>query len=157
MGFLSKLLGGDDDPTADWPPATGKPAIDFENHAVGPIRLGEPVEKARPLGRPLGGRRFGPGGTLLEYEEFDLEFDKSGALVCAKFDILDKERVTVAGFALSAKTTPLDVKSWIGEPTSDSEEVKLRWLDFERGDATLALEYRDGKLGCVQLYAKGYA
>ena len=151
MGFFSK------DPTADWPPTAAKPSIDFENHAVGPIRLGDPVEKARALGRPLGSRRWGQGGTLIEYQEFDLEFDKSGALVCAKFDILDDERVTVAGFALSSRTKPLDVRAWIGDPTSDSEEGKLRWLDFERGDATLALEYQDGKLGCVQLYAKGYA
>jgi hypothetical protein len=156
MGLLSKLFGKED-PTAGWPAATGKPAIDLERGAVGPIRLGDPVEKARELGRPDSAKRLGPSGGLLEYAEFDLEFDK-GQLVCAQFDLDAGQRVSVAGFGLSPASTPLDIKSWLGDPTSDSDDGKrLRWIDFERGDATLALEFTDGRLSCVQLYGKDYA
>ena len=33
----------------------------------------------------------------------------------------------------------------------------LRWIDYERGGATLALELTGGRLTCVQLYGEGYA
>ena len=45
----------------------------------------------------------------------------------------------------------------LGERTSDSAGDGLRWLDYERDGATLALEFDDDGLTCVQLYAEGYA
>jgi hypothetical protein len=46
----------------------------------------------------------------------------------------------------------------LGEPTSDSTGGGgLRWMDYERAGATLALEFDSGGLSCVQLYADGYA
>ena len=155
MGLLSKLFGKDD-PTAGWPAATGKPALDPEHHAVGPLRLGDPLEKARALGRPERVTGQLAQGTFLEYADFDLEFSK-GQLVCATFNVDPGKSVAVAGFTLTPTTTPLDVQAWLGEPSSDGREGKFRWIDFERGEATLALEYTEGKLTCVQLYGKDYA
>ena len=154
MGLLSKLFGKDD-PTADWPAATGKPALDPEHHAVGPLLIGDPIEKTRALGRPERVTQ-GAGGTRLEYADFDLEFSQ-GRLACATFKLDPGKSVAVAGFTLTPTSTPLDVQAWLGEPSSDGREGKLRWLDFERGDSTLALEYTDGKLSCVQLYGKDFA
>ena len=155
MGLLAKLFRKDD-PTADWPAATGKPALDPERQSVGPLRLGDPVEKARALGRPERVTRQRATGTLLEYADFELEF-ANGKLVCATFNLDPGKSVAVAGFTLTPTSTPLDLQAWLGAPSSDGREGKLRWLDFERGDATLALEYTEGKLSCVQLYGKGYA
>jgi len=154
MGLLSRLLGKD--LTADWPPAAGIPSLDLERHAVGPLRLGDPVEGARALGRPQAAKGDPGGGMLLDYGTYDLQF-RDGRLLCAGFDMEAASQVTVAGFTLSTATTPLDAMAWLGEPTSDSQEGDLRWIDYERGEATLALEFDGGKLACVQLYAEGFA
>jgi len=144
------------DPTADWPPAGAAPALDLERLAVGPLRLGDPFEKARALGRPtsLSG---GDGNELLEYDGFEIEF-QGGRLACVKFDIDGPRSATVGDFRLSRATKPLDAHVWFGDPTSDSTGgAGLRWIDFERGEATLALEFDAKGLSCVQLYAAGYA
>jgi hypothetical protein len=157
MGLLSKLLGTQD-PTATWPAAGPPPALGLEGGQVGPLKLGDPLEAAKPLGRPGRITKMLANTLLLEYDAYDLEF-KDARLVCTKFDLDDRgDRVTVAGFALSGATTPLDIKSWFGDPTSDSTGAgNLRWIDYERDGCTLALEFEDGKLRCVQLYAEGYA
>ena len=47
------------------------------------------------------------------------------------------------------------------DPTSDwpvaGQGDNLRWIDFVRDGATLALELDAKGLDCVQLYAEGYA
>ena len=154
MGLLSGLFGKD--PTSDWPAPAAQPAIDLERHAIGPLKLGDPVESARPLGRPQKRRNSGPGCVLLEYGTYNLEF-RDGRLACVHFDVEGAGKVVVGGFTLSGASTPLDAKAWFGEPTSDSQDSGLRWLDYERGEATLALEFDAGKLDCVQLYARGWA
>ena len=105
------------------------------------------------MGRP---KLFRDG--YLQYETFDLEF-KDGRLIAVKFDIDEGSSVDVAGdIRLSRAVKPLDVQTWFGEPASDSTGGgNLRWIDFERGGATLALEFTDERLSCVQLYAEDYA
>jgi len=167
LGRLSTWLGLD--PTADWPPFDGKtPAIDLERKAFGPLKLGDALASARTLGRPSS--RKGRGAmSILAYEAggFELEF-VAGKLACVAFDtcILDVERanpkaaaaaVSVGGLKLSGTTTPQDVRAWFGEPTSESGEGDLLWLDYERAGATLALEFDATGLAYVQLYAEGYA
>jgi hypothetical protein len=155
VGLLSRLFG--QHPSAQWPPGSARPAIDLERQAVGPVRLGDALEAAKPFGPPQRVSNAGPHAVRLEYAGFDLEF-RDDKLVCAGFDLEDAKRVTVGGFTLSPASTPLDVQAWLGEPTSDSRSRDgLRWLDYERGEVTLALEYDDGKLACVQVYAKGWA
>ena len=134
-----------------------RPRIDLESGAVGPMRLGDPPADAQAMGAPRRTRKTGGGGTVLEFEGFQLEFHE-GRLACAAFDLGDMDRVTVGDFTLTRATTPLDMHVWLGDPASDSTDGgKLRWVDFERPGATLALEFEDGKLKYVQLYADGYA
>jgi hypothetical protein len=154
MNLFSRLLKGDD-PTGKWPPPSGKPAIDLDGK-VGPLRLGDPLDQARPLGRP---EKYDATGTDvdLEYDGYHLEF-KEGRLVCAAFDIDGGTRVAVGEFTLSSAATPLDVQVWLGDPSSDSTSGDgLRWIDYERSGNTLALEFEKEKLVYVQLYAEGYA
>jgi len=152
------VFGKDKDPTSDWPAAGQTPALDLERQAVGPLRLGDSFDAARTLGRPR--RLRGPangGNQVLEYASFELEF-RNGRLVCAKFDIEDRASVNVGDIRLSRSTKPIDAQVWLGEPSSDSTGGgDLRWIDFLRDGATLALEFDMKGLTCVQLYAEGYA
>jgi hypothetical protein len=148
----------DKDPTADWPPAGQIPKLDLERQAVGPLRLGDAFDGAKSLGRPK--RLYGPangGNQVLEYASFELEF-QDDRLVCAKFDLDGRASVNVGDFRLSRATKPMDAQVWFGEPSSDSTGGgDLRWIDFVRDGATLALEFDAEGLSCVQLYAEGYA
>lgn len=133
------------------------PVLDFEHHKVGPLRLGDPPDGAQALGKPQ--RVHGdPGGNqLLEYPGFELEFAE-GRLVCVKFDIVEGASAMVGDIRLTRATKPLDAQVWFGDPASDSQGPGgLRWIDFERDGATLALEFDSRGLSCVQLYAEGYA
>lgn len=152
------MFGKGRDPTSDWAPPGQPPSLDLDRQAVGPLRLGDAFEAAKVFGRP--GRWRGPsggGGQLLEYASYELDF-RDGRLACAKFDIARGASVTVGDIPLSRATKPLDALVWFGEPSSDSTGGgDLRWIDYVREGATLALEF-DGKgLACVQLYAEGYA
>lgn len=130
--------------------------LDLERQSLGPVRLGDALEAARPLGKPVRVRRRG-GGTTLEYAQFDLEF-LADRLVCVKFDIDEGSQVHIGDLCLRRGAKPIDALVWFGEPASDSSGGDgLRWIDFERSGATLALEFDAGGLRCVQLYAAGYA
>ena len=119
------------------------------------MRLGDPWDAARALGRPQ--RVTGTVSEVLEYPGFELEFT-DGRLVCVKFDVDEGTSVNVGDIRLSRATKPLDVQVWFGDPTSDSGSGgDFRWIDFERDGATLALEFDAKGLTCVQLYAEGYA
>jgi hypothetical protein len=151
------VFGKDKDPTTDWPAAGQAPTLDLERQAVGPLRLGDSFDSAKAIGRPKRWSGSGGGNQMLEYETFELEF-QDGRLVCVKFDIDAPVSVNVGDFRLSRATKPLDAQVWFGDPTSDSKGgASLRWLDFERDGATLALEFDAKGLSCVQLYAEGYA
>ena len=132
--------------------------LDLERQAVGPLRLGDTFDDAKVFGRPKrfhGSKRA--GDQTLEYASFGLEF-KDGRLVCVKFDVDEGDAVNVGDIRLSRATKPLDALVWFGDPTSDSTGGgDLRWIDFEREGATLALEFDGTGLSCVQLYAEGYA
>ena len=154
MGIFSKLFSAPD-PTAGWPPPTGRPALDLEGGKVGPLHLGDAFEAARALGRPVKLYSI-MRDPVLEYPGFELEF-ADGKLVCVKFDLDGSDRVEVGSHALTRSTTPLDAQVYFGDPTSDSSEGTLRWIDYERGGITLALEFDGGKLGCVQLYNEAFA
>ena len=132
------------------------PSIDLARQSVGPLRLGDPPDAAASLGKPA--RVHGcAGNEVLEFDEFELEFSE-GRLVCAKFDIDEGSGVSVGDYRLTRATKPLDVQVWFGDPASDSKGGgSLRWIDFERDGATLALEFDAKGLSCVQLYAAGYA
>ena len=117
--------------------------IDFDKQTVGPLKLGGPVDEATR--------------QSLEKDGCELEVD-DGRLVCAKVDMDERMAVNVGDFRLTGATKPLDVLVWFGDPASDSNDgKKWRWIDFERGGATLALEFTDNRLSCVQLYGEGYA
>ena len=149
------LFGKKNDPTADWPHVDAVPAIDLDALAFGPVKLGDPLEKARPLGRPrhVMGK---PGREKLSYPTFQLEFI-DGKLACVSFDLDEVDEVEVGDVHLKRATSPLDAQVWFGDPESDSEGDGLRWLDFRRGEATLALEFDERGLGCLQLYTPDYA
>jgi len=147
------------DPTSNWPAAGLAPTLDLERQGVGPMRLGGSFDDATAFGRPR--RLRGPANAasqVLEYESFELEF-QDGRLVCAKFDLDGRAGVNLVGdIRLSRATKPLDAQVWFGEPSSDSTGGGgLRWVDFLRDGATLALEFDAKGLTCVQLYAEGYA
>ena len=131
-------------------------ALDLERHSIGPVRLGDSLEAAGALGKPT--RTSGTGGNrILQYDGFELEF-LDDRLVCVKFDVDEGDRVPIGDYHLSRATKPLDVLVWFGEPSSDSTGGgNLRWIDYERDTATLALEFNSKGLSCVQLYAEGYA
>jgi hypothetical protein len=131
--------------------------LDLDSHKVGPLRLGDPPQAASSLGAPK--KASGKGGNrLLDFGEFELDF-RDGKLACVRVDMVDAQRaVNVGDVRLSRAVKPLDVQVWFGDPTSDSEGGGgLRWIDFEREGATLALEFDAGGLACVQLYAEGWA
>ena len=151
------MFGKDKNPTSDWPVAGQPPILDLERQAVGSLRLGDSFDAARTLGRPkrLRGPAYG-GNQVLEYASFELEF-MDNRLVCVKFNLDEHASVNVGDIRLSCLTTPLDVQAWFGEPSSDSTDGgDLRWIDFLRVGATLALEFNANGLICVQLYADGY-
>ena len=153
------MFGKRDDPTADWPANGVEPVLDPANPAVGPMSLGDRIDAAEAFGRPE--RVHGSmkdGNVTLDYPSFELQF-KRGNLVCVKFDVDEGSSVqVVGGIRLSRATKPLDAQVWFGEPASDSTGAGgLRWIDFQREGATLALEFDQGALSCVQLYAEGYA
>ena len=152
------MFGKGKDPTSDWPATGQPPTLDLERQAVGPLRLGDAFDGAKGLGRPK--RLHGSaneGNLVLEYASFELEFQES-RLVCVKFDIDGPADVNVGDIRLSRLTKPLDAQAWFGEPSSDSTGGGgLRWIDFLRDGATLALEFDAKGLSCVQLYAEGYA
>ena len=150
MGLFSR-----DDPTAGWPAAEGVPPLDLERLAIGGLRLADPWEDARALGKPRKFSGRAPRITL-EYETFELQFDERG-LLCVTFNVDASSRVAVGQYELTRKTQPMDAQIWFGDTESDSEADGLRWLDFRRGTATLALEFDEEGLDCVQLYAEGYA
>ncbi len=157
MGLFDRLFKSD--PTAAWPPAKGKaPAIDLENLGVGPLRLGDPFEKARAFGRPVrfAQRAEGQGKQLLDYDGFDLEFD-GGEFVCLQVDLYDGGEVSAAGLTLRGATTPADVRAWLGAPTSESTREDIVNLSYERNGASLDLEFDDEGLACVQYYRDGWA
>lgn len=131
--------------------------LDFDRKTVGPLQLGDPAEAAGALGEPK--RSSGKGGNRrLDYGAFELDFI-DGKLACAKVDMVDAQSaVNVGDVRLTRAVKPLDVQVWFGEPASDSAGPDgLRWIDFERDGATLALEFDAQGLSCVQLYADGYA
>ena len=144
-----------EDPTADWPPAQAVPPLDLEHCALGTLGLGDPFEKARSLGKPVKVSGKAPKRTL-SYQTFQLEFDDTG-LVCVSFNVDEPSRVAVGQFELTRATQPIDAQVWFGDPASDTAADGLRWLDFQRGTATFALEFDEEGLDCVQLYAEGYA
>ena len=152
------MFGKRDDPTASWPATGAAPVLDLANHSVGPLSLGDRIDAAEALGRPQ--RVHGSmadGNMTLDYPSFELQFSR-GILVCVKFDVDEGSSVHVGDIQLTRSTQPLDVQVWFGDPASDSTDGKsLRWIDFERDGATLALEFTAGGLSCVQLYAEGYA
>ena len=152
------MFGKGRDPTSGWPAAGDIPTLNLERQAVGPLRLGDPFEAAKSLGRPERRRVSAKeGNQVLEYEAFEIEF-REGRLVCAKFDLDGDAGVNVGDVRLSRSTKPLDARVWFGEPSSDSTGGGgLRWIDFVREGATLALEFDAKGLTCVQLYADGYA
>jgi hypothetical protein len=152
------LFGKEKDPTSDWPAAGQAPVLDLERPAVGPLRLGDSFDGAKAFGRPKRLHGSAKGGNLvLEYPSFELEF-QDHRLICVKFDIDGPASVNVGDIRLSRLTKPLDVQTWFGEPSSDSRGGgDLRWIDFLRDGATLALEFDAKGLHCVQLYADGYA
>ena len=111
--------------------------IDLDRLTVGALRLGDPP----------------PGARSPDGYEFE-----GGRLVCWSLDMDESAGVRVAGRMFTRATTPQDVRAWLGEPSSDSTGGGgLRWMDYERAGATLALEFDSGGLSCVQLYAEGYA
>ncbi|HYC36617.1 MAG TPA: hypothetical protein VEC19_09365 [Usitatibacter sp.] len=151
LGYLFRRQ----DPTAGWPPASTRPALEVASKRVGPLVLGDALERASAVGKPLRIDRRA-SSRVLEYEGYSLDFGDTG-LMCASFAIEGKRSVRVDSHDFTAATTPLDAMAWLGDPTSDSGDGGLRWLDYERDGATLALEFDDGKLTCVQLYSEAYA
>ena len=133
------------------------PPLDLQRQSFGPIRLNAPLDEASVFGPPKR-KHASAGNEVLEYAAgYQLEF-QDGRLVCVRFDIDEGVSAIVAGdIRLSRATKPLDVQVWFGKPASDSSAGGLRWIDFERDGATLALEFGVMGLTCVQLYAEGYA
>jgi hypothetical protein len=152
------VFGKRDDPTAGWPSTGAAPRLDLDGRSVGPLALGERFDAAEALGRPQRVRGSTRDGNMtFEYRAFSLEF-RRGDLVCVKFDLDEGSSVAVGDVRLTRATKPLDAQVWFGDPASDSTGGGgLRWMDFAREGATLALEFDAGGLACVQLYGEGYA
>ena len=152
------MFGKRGDPTAGWPSTGAAPVLDLGNRSVGPLALGDRFEGAEALGRPTRVQgSVSDGSFTFEYPTFELQFMR-GMLACVKFDIDEDTSAQVGDVRLSRAVKPLDVQVWFGDPASDSTGPGgLRWIDFERGGATLALEFTGQALTCVQLYSGEYA
>ena len=135
MSLFSKLFGGND-PTKDWPVATGPaPRVSLERKALetfgGRLTFGEPLESARALGRPER-CKAGEGYATLEYEKWGLtvEFEQ-GRFVQATFAIGDSiigasgEALGPDGLSLTGRTTKDEVLQRFGQPG------KIQALDEE--------------------------
>ena len=148
----------DKDPTSGWPEVVRgyQPALDLALKSVGPLRLGDPLDDAQKIGRPKELRRSPGKNQILEYGAFQLEFG-DGRLICAAFDVDEGTQISADGAILSRTTTPTDAQFRLGTPTANSTGDGLQWLDYERDGATLALEFDENGLTCVQLYGEGYA
>ena len=170
---LKSLMGSlfGTDPTAGWPPHSGnQPVFDLEMLAVGSLRLGATFDGARSLGKPSAYRAPARGSVMLEYAPVGMELRFHDAkLVCASFttagDSIQRfgkgaapSQPTIGGHKVTGQTTPEEVLAWFGEPVSDGGSPDgLRWIEYQRGSATLEFEFDEGALGFVQVYAEGYA
>jgi hypothetical protein len=160
-GFLAKLFGGD--PTADWPPYSGRtPSFDAERGVFGPVRFGDPLEKCRALGKPTRTKGkpesalklcYDPGGYEVVIEE--------GRFVGIYFDTsLDPDRrdsvaavVSVGGMPVSGRTTPEEVRAWFGEPASQDDDPEYFELQYERGKVVMVFDFeKDSGLNGLDVF-----
>ena len=171
--MLKTLLGGlfGKDPTEGWPPHSGgQPTFDLEMLAVGSLRLGAAFEGARSVGKPSRWREPTRGALVLEYAPVAMELRfHDRKLVCAGFytaaDAIERFGAgskpcepTIGGHRVTGQTTPDEVLARFGPPVSDGgSPAGLRWIEYQRGSATLEFEFDEGLLGFVQIYAEGYA
>lgn len=172
MGLFSKLFGRPPDPTADWPIVSDPlPAIQLEPFAIGRLRLGDPLDAARFLGRPdKCDLSKTPGMLTLDYASrgFELAFDEfrlSDAefyLGYGTFFSPDPEEPLCSlcladGTQLNAETTRQDIEQLLGKPTKskvDPEDGDEDWSYHLRGLAMRFKFTREGRLAVWSLFGE---
>ena len=131
------------------------PEVDLARKAFGPLRFGDPLEAARPLGRPDSFRRLGHEAFQLLYARagYQLEFE-DGRFECLVFFVgprygprhrrLHFSRPVVAGGPrLGRGTGREEIERHFGPPEAadaDEEETVLR---CRRDDLILEFELDD--------------
>ena len=157
MGFFSRVFGGkttDNNPTRDWPPATGaSPQVNVERRALeafgGPVTLGDRLDAARVLGRPDAFEVSG-AWTILRYESWGLvlEFEEQ-QLYSVEFHIRERES-SPAGLVdaveplgpdqarLTRKTTRAELIERFGPPGSDHQYADSAQLLYTRPPMVLS-------------------
>ena len=148
MNFIQRFLGKKPDPTENWPiGATAVPAFDTTQMQLGNITFGDPIEKARFLGRPDSTEWLNNDSLKLLYLSSGLQLDfEQGQLNYVAFlinrDALSSDHLTWqysspkvlcdGGFqyTLDHLTNKNDIITIWGEPTwvdSDDEETILHY------------------------------
>jgi hypothetical protein len=154
IGIIDRLLGRWRDPTKDWRVEVGaSPDFDLSRMAFGSLRLGDPIEAARFLGRPDSFRWKKDGYCELLYARAGFQLDFQGGHLCyvAFFVGVDTYQPTHptlslsqpqirGGIRLTQRTGREELLRYFGRPVSedcDSDETILYYL---RGGVTMEFE-----------------
>ncbi|MGH7504150.1 MAG: hypothetical protein ACRELX_00795 [Longimicrobiales bacterium] len=168
MTLVQSLSRDPQNPTEFWPdPVEAPPAFDWSELRFGPIRFGEPLEYAAPLGRPNVFRWTETGGCDLLYTQagFSIGFDQARFAYIACFIAPDPNTAMHAEMAyctpslddelvLSPDARPNDVTSRLGPPGTDKiDRNGDRVLVYAGEGVVLEFEFdRNGGLTRWNLY-----
>jgi hypothetical protein len=162
MGFFDFLRGGAPDPTKDWPVAHGTPAVNVAFRTVGFLTFGDPLEKAKSLGRPDRYTQHGPGTCSLDYRSrgFAIEYEVDRFVEIAYFigpgGLTPGDPAptyarpsTPAGTSLTPDVTPADVRGEYGDPDGGGDGT----LTYVRDGFVQEFAFDDGgRLATWTLY-----
>lgn len=157
---LRNLFGGEPEPpphpARSWEPAdTPLPVIDLAQGAVGALRFGDPLEKARMFGRPDDVTVTGEWVSLsYESRGFELEFyqdcfDELRVFIAAPEGDPDRRSCVPTlsnGGQLTAAVTPEAIKAALGEPHYADEDEGEANLLYENDQFVNEFDFENGTL-----------
>lgn len=143
------------DPTREWPEQAARiPDFDWSSLSLGPLRFGDPVERAEAFGRPDTFRWTQPGYCELFYARAGLliAFDRGGFSYIAWLIGADAGRPERQGthyatpsldgeLTLTPATTPDQIRARLGEPLSEDTDEATSVLIYAGEGIVLEFEF----------------
>jgi hypothetical protein len=159
VGLIDFLLRRQPDPTKDWPTgADSLPTVRLSPFGLGSLRMDDPVESARFLGRPEQCRRFKLVGSYqLNYfglgMALSFEDHRLWEIVFAINDPWAEKGMSLCrlrlenGAVLSGETTLDEVKQRLGAPQEEEfdEEDGETILRYSAGKQSMEIEFNEQK------------
>jgi hypothetical protein len=151
----SEMTGVLPDPTVDWPDqGESTPDFDWSTLSFGPLRFGDPVDRAAAFGRPDTFRWTQPGYCELVYARsgFLLQFDRGGFAYVAWLIGPDPRRPDVddarystpsldGELTLTARTRSDTIRARLGEPLSEDAATADSVLIYAGEGVVLEFEF----------------